>query len=30
VFYLYHEGQDKFLLAHRGQGILQIQYRSSE
>jgi hypothetical protein len=30
LFYLYHEGQGKFLLARRGQGILQIQHISSE
>jgi len=27
---LYHEGQCKFLLARRGQGIMQIQHISSE
>jgi hypothetical protein len=26
---LYHEGQSKFLLARKGQGILQFQHISS-
>jgi hypothetical protein len=30
LFYLYHEGHGKFLLARRGQGIMQIQHISSE
>jgi hypothetical protein len=27
---LYHEGQDKFLLARKGQGIMRIQDISSD